>query len=272
MRLSLKELLILKLATILKINLKGLAYKGVGIGLPNSFAENGEKFLMDLILPKILKNGSRKIIFDIGANIGDYTENLSKRFLEANIYSFEPNPYAFQVLNRRFGATENVIKNNFALGATRGKDNLFFYSADKTTGHASINLKVFELHKRTDLNSSEINIETIDNFCSDNNIDRVDFMKIDTEGFEYNVLLGAKKMINSGQISFIQFEFNEMNITSRIFLKDFYDLLPGYEFYRLKQNCLFPLKEYSSKEEVFIIQNLLAVNKKFTKENGILVD
>lgn len=261
-----KEFFLLKLATFLKVNLRGVANKGVGIGLPNEFSKNGEKFLIEVILPKYLnKDGDGMVMFDIGANAGFYTQNLSSSFSKAKIYSFEPNPHTCLILNRKFRGNENIFVNNFALGAERTRSKLFFYDSDKTTGHASINKKVFEFHKRTDLDSSEINIDTVDEYCCTQNIDRIDFMKIDTEGFEYNVLSGAKEMIKTGKISFIQFEFNEMNIVNRIFLKDFYELLPGYEFFRIKRNSIFPLNEYSSKEEIFIIQNLLAVKKELLR-------
>lgn len=264
MGLSIKELFVLRLATILKINLKGLANKGLGVGLSNNFAESGEKFLINKVLPNVLDKVKKEMVmFDVGANAGDYSEILSRCFLKAQIHAFEPNPNTFKNLEKKFKERKNVHTNNFGFGAIREKTNIYYYDTDKTTGHASINRKVFELHKRTDIDFSQINIETIDEYSKTQNIHYIDFMKIDTEGFEYNVLLGAKEMLKAGRIGFIQFEFNEMNISNRIFLKDFFDLLPDYEFYRLKKNSLFPLKEYSSKDEVFIIQNLFAVNKQF---------
>lgn len=264
MGLSLKEFVVLKLSTLLNINLSRLALKGIGIGLPNDFAENGEKFLIKVILPHVFRNyGGEMVIFDVGANVGDYTENLSSILLRSKIYSFEPNPYTFNELEKRFRGNKRVVANQFALGSVRGKDRLYFYNTNKITGHASIHPQVFELHKRSDIDSSEICIETIDDYCLAHNISRIDFMKIDTEGYEYNTLLGAENMIKMGNINLIQFELNEMNIVSRVFLKDFYKLLDGYEFYRLKKGCLYPLKTYSSKEEIFIIQNILAVKKSF---------
>ena len=56
-------------------------------------------------------------------------------------------------------------------------------------------------------------------------IDDIDFIKIDVEGHELAVLQGAVNMINQNRIKVIQFEFNVANILSRVFLKDFYDLL-----------------------------------------------
>ncbi len=80
------------------------------------------------------------------------------------------------------------------------------------------------------------------------------------------VLSGAKALLAEGRIHFIQFEFNEMNIISRVFLKDFYDLLQGFSLYRLDSNRLIPLAGYSSTNEIFKFQNLLAVNDNFAAD------
>ena len=55
---------------------------------------------------------------------------------------------------------------------------------------------------------------------------------------------GSEKMISSGKIRMIQFEFNEVNIIRRRFLKDFYNALPDYIFYRLDEKRLIPLDDW----------------------------
>ena len=62
------------------------------------------------------------------------------------------------------------------------------------------------------------------------------------------------------KIKCIQFEFNEMNVCARVFLKDYYELLPQYQFYRLVEKGLKSLGNYSPKNEIFRYQNILAVN------------
>ena len=77
------------------------------------------------------------------------------------------------------------------------------------------------------------------------------------------VLKGAIKLISENRVGIIQFEFNEMNIVSRVFLRDFYKILDKYNIYRLDSNKLIPLLEYNSTNEIFKFQNLLAVNNKY---------
>lgn len=65
----------------------------------------------------------------------------------------------------------------------------------------------------------EIQIDTMDDFCQKNNIEKVDFLKMDVQGYEYNILLGAQNMLKNGKIEYIQFETDEPNIENRIFLQ-----------------------------------------------------
>ena len=58
------------------------------------------------------------------------------------------------------------------------------------------------------INEFEVKTTTIDDYCSDNNIDKIDVLKIDVEGYEYNVLQGARKMLESHSIEMIIFEIS----------------------------------------------------------------
>jgi len=69
------------------------------------------------------------------------------------------------------------------------------------------------------------------------------------------------KNIAENKIKLLQFEFNEMNIISRVFLKDFYSLLRGFDFFRLDTQRLIPLPNYDATNEIFKFQNILAINK-----------
>jgi hypothetical protein len=77
-------------------------------------------------------------------------------------------------------------------------------------------------------------------------------------------LRGAQHAIASGSIDLIQFEFNEMNVMSRVFFKDFYDVLPGYSFYRMVVDGLAPMGGYVARtHEVFVLHNIIAVRDGF---------
>ena len=84
-------------------------------------------------------------------------------------------------------------------------------------------------------------------------------LKIDTEGNELNTLKGLGNWISNGKIKAIHFEFNEMNVISRVFFKDFWDILPNYNFNRMVQDCLVPIKQYNQVRCAF--QNIVALIK-----------
>ena len=115
---------------------------------------------------------------------------------------------------------------NLGLGSQVGRQKLFTYANDLTSQHATVYETVLtEMYKSVHTVQTEFEVTTIDHFCSKKGIEFIDFLKIDAEGSELTVLQGAAQMINDGRIGFIQFEFNEMNVMSRCFLRDFYDLL-----------------------------------------------
>jgi hypothetical protein len=118
-----------------------------------------------------------------------------------------------------------------------------------------------ELHHAAAVRSFEVALTTLDQYCDEQGIPGIDFIKIDTEGNELEVLRGGQKRIECGLLPLIQFEFNEMNVVSRSFLRDFYQLLKSYEFFRLMPSGLLPLGSYSPRHEIFAFQNILAVRK-----------
>jgi hypothetical protein len=91
------------------------------------------------------------------------------------------------------------------------------------------------------------------------NLERIDFLKIDTEGHELEVLRGAKRLISAGAIGLLQIEFNEMNVVSRVFMRDILTLLPGYRVYRLLPSDLIDIPKMPLKSELFGFQNLIFI-------------
>jgi hypothetical protein len=105
----------------------------------------------------------------------------------------------------------------------------------------------------------KVRVVSLDEFVSQYPIDKIVLLKIDTEGHEFEVLKGAKKLLKSGKIEMIQLEFNEMNVISRVFFKDIWDLMPNYDFYRMLPDGLVRIESYSPIFcEIFAYQNIIA--------------
>lgn len=254
------EKIILGLARLANINLLMLSYQSIGILKYWDNAVSGERFVMRTVLKGYIQK-ENLIVFDVGANVGDYSKEIRGEFPDAIVYAFEPNPNTFEIMTKNLAHLKINCK-NLGVSSSSVKQKIYTYLGDKTSQHASIYKNVLlDLHKKNRLVEMDSNNTTLDAFCSDNKIDVIDFLKIDTEGHELEVLKGAKTMIQENRIGIIQFEFNEMNIISRVFLKDFYDLLTNYNIYRLNSNNLIPLLKYESINEIFQFQNFLAINR-----------
>jgi len=225
----------------------------------------GEKHLVDNILKKLDIN----IVFDVGSNMGGYAGNIKKSFPEAKIYAFEPNPVLFRKLKRSL-KDENVKIVNVGFSDKKKKAKLWDFANDARLKHtqptstlSSVYKDVIVKHHKQRAKSYSINLETIDEFTEKEKIDNIDLLKIDTEGSEYEILKGAKKLLSQNRIKIIQFEFNEMNVYSRVFFKDFLELLDNYMLFRLMPNGLFPVEDYQPKlHEIFAFQNIIAFNRK----------
>ncbi|MCZ7612752.1 MAG: FkbM family methyltransferase [Ignavibacteriaceae bacterium] len=95
----------------------------------------------------------------------------------------------------------------------------------------------------------------------ENNISKIDFVKIDVEGNELNVLKGALNSIRAGMINMIQFEYNSFWQKSSSTLEAVFDLLrtEKFNFYRLTPWGKIPIKKYSKRIENYKQSNYLAV-------------
>jgi FkbM family methyltransferase len=243
----------------LHINLLNAGLESEGYTKSWSMEESGELSFVRDFLPKMLK-GRQVVFFDVGSNVGKYAAMLQQHHPQAIIHCFEPNPYTFETLQKN--SHGNLVLNNFGLGETRGEFDLFFETADKTTVQASLTQEIIgDIGRKKNLESKKVHIRILEDYCNEKQVSRIDFLKIDTEGHEIETLRGAGGLLSKKAITCIQFEFNEVNIIKRRFLKDFYELLPEYNFYRLDKNRMIPMGGWHPNHEVFRFQNIVAVLK-----------
>jgi|CXWL01.1.fsa_nt_gi FkbM family methyltransferase len=205
---------------------------------------NGEYRLLQFLIPKA------SIVFDVGANVGDYSGEILKIKPSVTIHAFEPDVHAFAELQKL-----NVVANNCALGDKEEKRLL--YRGDEKTTHNSF----YNVHAKS-IAPVEVPTTTLDAYCKAKTISHIDFLKIDVEGFEFSVLRGAENMIRRGAIEYIQFEFSGATIESRVFLKDFLELFNRHEYdlHRIKATSVEKI-EYLPSCERFTLTNYLAVKK-----------
>lgn len=244
-----------------KWNLRLFRFALSGLGVLNYWNNDlsGEKYFINKILSKYVKD--KPIFLDVGANIGNYTNLLLNKYPNSEIHLFEPHPKNFKKLEKReFG--KKLFLNNLAVSEENGSIEIFDYRDNDGSTHASVYREVIvDIHKGEAV-SYQVGKTTLDDYLNKKKIIKVNLLKIDVEGHELQVLKGASKAINNGNIKIVHFEFNEMNIESGTFLKDIINMLENFNFYRLLPKSLLPLKSYRAiTHELFAFQNIIAIRK-----------
>jgi FkbM family methyltransferase len=241
--------------------LNRLSLLGMNIGGGSSLIDQGEIWVIDYF-GKTLPKGQPGIVFDVGSNAGYYAaEMLSRLGDRVKIYCFEPSKKTFELLEKKLEHFENKQLFNFGFGDKEGSATL--YSDDEVSGLASLYNRRLD-HLGIKMGHTEvIQVKTLDDFCRDSGIERVNFLKLDVEGHELKVLNGAQNLIHSNSIDFIQFEFGGCNVESRTFFRDFFYLLNShYKIYRILKDGLALIEVYNEACEIFLYANYLAVSRK----------
>ena len=191
---------------------------------------------MDHLYKKLIKI-ENPIIFDIGANLGGSIKLFKKQYSKSKIYSFEPVRESFNKIKLQFSENRDINIYNFAVGQKVEKKFLNVY---ENGGHSSFFKKIkgtrwekknnqshIKERNKFKLEEKKIEVEmiTLDNFCENYKIDNIDFLKIDTQGYEKFVLEGAQNLLKNRKIKIIKLEM----IFSEIYEKSasFYDI-EGY--------------------------------------------
>jgi FkbM family methyltransferase len=239
---------------------------GMNIGEGGNYVESGEDYVLNFI-KKSLNENNKPIIFDVGANIGDYTLLIKSMIENSEIHAFEPSLKTFTKLSEKVKAQSKIVLNNFGFGDKAEKIKLFYNS--ELSGLASLYQRRLDHFNKKFDQSEVVEIRTIDQYCQEKNIAEIDFLKLDVEGNEIKTLVGAKKMLDGGKINFIQFEFGGCNIDSRTFFQDFYYLLKDkYDIYRVLKNGLWPITKYREEYEIFVTTNFLAISHSNSGSNS----
>jgi FkbM family methyltransferase len=234
-------------------SLVGIGYAGMSVGEGNHPSTSGERMASEVIRKRLGKRARDAVLFDVGANVGDYTSMLLEVFgPQARIWAFEPAGSNFAVLERRLAEDDRVLLRNIGFSDREGTGLLRSPSEESKLGSLHDTHIRLESHGLPLVVEERVALESIDAFCARERIERIDFAKLDVEGHELHVLRGAARMIAEGRITAIQFEFGGANIDSRSFMRDFFDLLtPQYAIHRVLQHGLYPIARYRETLEVF---------------------
>ena len=143
------------------------------------------------------------LFFDIGANVGQSIAGIRKYFPHATIWAFEPVPRTYQTLLAHV-PDAGVKCFQIGFGAEQSVLDIFVDSGISGSDRISLNTEIKS--KDTTQQKETVTIETLNLFCPAHNIEKIDYVKIDTEGYDLNVLKGATQLLEKNKIDFIETE------------------------------------------------------------------
>ena len=214
---------------------------------------------------------TKVIIFDVGANKGQSIKRFTDLFQEKKIHSFEPIKFEFLNLKKKYSKYQHVHLNNYALGEKTESKEFFvnhytgsssFFKTKENTEWIKLRSKQIKITPEEFLKKKEnVEIDTVDNYCNQNNINEIDIIKIDTQGYEDKDLMGCKKMIEEKKIKFIELEIilsdiydktlsisdieSQLKNNYRLFANDYYGNLYSNKIYQL--NLIYINKDFYRK-------------------------
>ncbi len=237
-----------------------LAFQEVGVGIVDGRLETLDADFLKGTLSAL----PNAIVFDVGAHTGLFSRKVFEYAPTSKVFAFEPNQSSFDALTKTHapeGGAFNCF--NLAISDHQGQGTLYFESDSSCSPLSSLYQGVIgDLHKQ-ESHGQEVTIRTLDSVVEELNLPGINLLKLDMEGAEYAALKGAENLLKEKRIHIIHFEFNDMNVISRIFFKDFWDLLsPSYNVYRLSPHGMIHLVDYSPMFcENFAIQTIVCMIK-----------
>lgn len=144
------------------------------------------------------------VLFDVGANYGYYSCMWASKNSGNKVHAFEASPKNMDPLTNNIfknHLSDQVVINQLALGKVKGQLRFNMAREENQSGWGGLTVD-------ENTNSVEVDVDTLDNYTAENQIESIDVLKIDTEGADTWVLYGAERLLKEKRINHIHFEFN----------------------------------------------------------------
>jgi FkbM family methyltransferase len=166
------------------------------LGPSTSAGRNGEALLIHVLAPHL------RTVFDVGANRGEWSRLVRADNPSTTIHQFECNPALTKKLQGDFAGDPGTVLHECALGDA--DDRRTFFAVDASSELGSLvrpeGLSGYSA-------AGDVRVRTVDAICAELGIEHIDLLKVDTEGYDFHVLLGASEMISRQRVMVIQFEY-----------------------------------------------------------------
>jgi FkbM family methyltransferase len=240
--------LLLNLAIKIRNQTNAIVGKGLSDGIRQ--ATNGEELVM-----RTIRSHCHSFV-DVGANLGGWTASfVSGDPTPARGTLIEPNPVACEILRSKFKDTPYQIV-EAAAGPEFGAATFF---VQDTVGETSSLVRGATARVAS---SITVTVRPVDEILKDLGYESVDFLKIDAEGYDFHVLVGARSLIENQRVKFVQFEYNAPWALAGATLGRagrFFDDA-GYKLFLIKKSGLHEL-DYAKYGDYFRYSNFLAVRR-----------
>ena len=195
------------------------------------------------------------IIFDIGAHYGETIKLFLKKMNLEKIYSFEASPKNFQILKNNIPKNQSskIRIYNFGIGDRIGKNYInqtiessssTINQINKQSKYLKKKLKILNIKNEDSFyHKVPIKLLTLDSFIEENKIQYIDLLKIDTEGYEFNVLKGLSKYSQKVKLVYFEHHYDDMIIKDYKF-RNIHKLLKDYGFIMIKKSKMIFRKSF----------------------------
>ncbi len=209
------------------------------------------------------------VIIDVGANIGSMTFKFAGMAPKGHVYAFEPTDYAYAKLiknislNPQFAFRITPVQ-RFLADQNRLKHEMKAYASWKVDGSTP---NPHPLHGGAIKPADSVPAVTLDHFCLENGIQRVDLIKIDTDGYEYKVLSGARKTIKK-YLPYVVFEIGGYVLNEhQLEFEQFHDYFGnfGYRLLNAKNGKKITAQNFSNQIPLRATSDIIAIPPNFLK-------
>lgn len=208
------------------------------------------------------------VFFDVGANIGIYSLAASRLVgSSGNVHAFEPIEQTFKILekNLALNKTQNVIANCMAVGEAVGNVEIF-------VNEESVLTSIGQTKRGKVIDRKTVPVLTLDKYAEEKNISEIDFLKIDVEGYEGQVLRGSEKLITRSKDLLILCELSERNYSPLdLSVNDVLEWIQekGFEVWEVPENGQ-PPRQLENLRDSYEINNFIFVHSKSEKKRYLL--
>lgn len=206
-------------------------------------------------IQQVIKNGDT--VIDVGANIGAISVLAAGSGANTKVYAFEPTPNLVPLIAENISINQfqdRITIHDMAISNQEGSIDFVLTGESEVNHIATTQLLPGQTVKK-------VSTITLDTFAQKNNINQIDFLKVDVEGAELLVFQGAKKLLETGKIKIIVFELNKNYAEFGYTPNELVNYLKNHNYFvfRLTHNGTLKLIE----KNLYIMKtiNLIAINK-----------